>query len=270
MQSGVDLEELWSVGRGEINFREFRDRYRLDEQPTKAAMPPPAVQAPPSEAPTAAEKPKPPTGAVKAPPPDVELGSSRGTKDLDVRALIKPIGDIVPLLSAEKKVAAKKPMDDIVQSAAVDPHTKWRRLYRLGSQVELFVAVQQEEDQGAFTVTITTDAAFPFVLHWGVSETGKGRDWQAPSEDLFPPYLTEYSEDKKAADTIFGDCQDEECDMELVGTKVPLQRAKLKIPWDAGISNVLFVLRSADRSRWYKDGHGNFVVPLPGNPPSDM
>lgn len=264
LYDGVELDELWRVGRGEMNFREFRQRHRLDEPPTVIEPPKAVVETPP---PVIKEKPKEVKEAPPPPPPptDVELGASRGLKDLDARALIKPTEDAVPLLSAEKKISTEKPMDYIVQNAAIDPATKWRRLYNLGSQTELFVSVSQQEEEGMFNVTITTDAAFPFVLHWGVGKIGYGRKWTPPSEDLFPPHLTEISDDKKAADTIFGDCQDEECDIELIGARVPLQRTKLRIPWDAGISNLLFVLRSADRSRWYKDGHSNFVVPLPGN-----
>ena len=269
----MSLDELWKVGRGEVDFREFRKQQRLDEPSSPVAVVEAPTAAPPSPPPPPkVKKEKQPPAAVRGEPPpspppaaakDVELGTSRGLKDLDVRALIKP--SEVPLLSEEKKTAKEKPMDYIVQNAAVDPNTKWRRLYNLGSHVELFVSVNQSEEQGPYTVSITTDAAFPFVLHWGVSKTGKGRDWNAPAAELLPPHLTEVTEDKRAAETIFGDCQEEECDVELIGSRVPLQRAKLIVPWDAGVSNVLFVLRSADRSMWYKDGHGNFVVPLPGH-----
>ena len=265
MYDGVELEELWRVGRGEVNFGEFRQKYGLDVA-TPPPPPPVATTAPPP--PVVEEKPREEVAEKLPPPPpapvDVEIGTSQGLKGLDVRSLIKPSPVDVPLLSEEKKKEKEKPMDYIVQNAAVDSTTKWRRVYNLGSQSEIFVSVNQEVEQGPFVVTFTSDAAFPLILHWGVGKTGRGRNWEAPSEDLFPVYLTEMTEDKKAAETALGDCHDDECDIELIGAKVPLQRARVKIPWDAGISNVLFVLRSADRSRWYKDGHNNFTVPLPG------
>eukprot|EP00210_Caulerpa_lentillifera_P004353 g4151.t1 len=274
LQEGLSLDEIWRVGRGEIDFKEFRNTHALDRK-VKASIPAPVAPPPsppikerkqrrkktvePPPAPPVEDKTSPSTTA------DIQLGESRGLKELDALKLIKPVEqEGVPLLSVEKTKSVEKPMDFIVQKAALDPSTKWRRLYNLGSQMEVFVSVQQPHEQAPFLVTITTDAAFPFVLHWGVARAGEGRDWQAPAPELYPSYLTSTTDDKRAAETILGDCNDEECDVELIGAKVPLQRTKLEIPWDAGVSNVLFVLRSADRSCWYKDGHGNFVIPLPG------
>lgn len=270
LHDGVSLDEIWRVGRGEVDFKEFRNTHSLDRKPVAPppVVPPPVVEKPKPVQKKAVEAPPPPPvekKASKAPTPDVQLGESRGLKELDALKLIKPIEEEgVPLLSLEKTKSVEKPLDYIVQEAALDSKTKWRRLYNLGSQTEVFVSVKQEQEEGPFQVTITTDAAFPFVLHWGVAKAGQGHEWQAPPPELYPSLLTSTTDDKRAAETIFGDCHDEECDVELIGAKVPLQRTQVEIPWDAGVSNLLFVLRSADRSCWYKDGHGNFIVPLPG------
>lgn len=269
LHNGITLDELWRVGRGEVDFRVFREQNHLDvEAPQDVVVetPPPPPEPVQEEKHVEVEKEQRKETKPKEASPDVKLGTSTKPKDVDIISLIKPAMEEVPLLSAEKAKTKEKPMDYIVQNAAVDPTTKWRRLYNLGSHTELFVSVKQEEEQGEFIVDITTDAAFPFILHWGIAKTNQQREWQPPPEELFPP-LTTMSEDRKAADTAFAECTEEECDLELVESRVPLQRAKIRIPWDAGVSNVLFVLRSADRSRWYKDGHGNFVVPLPGTIP---
>lgn len=50
-----------------------------------------------------------------------------------------------------------------------------------------------------------------------------------------------------------------------VGAEVPLQRTRMQIPFDADIGAIQFVLRSDDKTRWWKDGSGNFLVPIPGD-----
>jgi hypothetical protein len=53
-----------------------------------------------------------------------------------------------------------------------------------------------------------------------------------------------------AAETPFGFCTDDECDVEFGGAKVPLQRLALQLPAGHGLSGVTFVVRSADGERW--------------------
>lgn len=43
---------------------------------------------------------------------------------------------------------------------------------------------------------------------------------------------------------------------------VPLQELQFTVPPDGNVSALQFVLRSSDRSAWYRDGSGNFFVPL--------
>lgn len=52
-----------------------------------------------------------------------------------------------------------------------------------------------------------------------------------------------------AAETPFGFCTDDECDVEFGGAKVPLQRLVLQLPAGHGLSGVTFVVRSADGER---------------------
>lgn len=67
-----------------------------------------------------------------------------------------------------------RPLDYLVQRAAVDGSTQWRRCYQLGSKAELLVVVSRPEGegQGPIKVTLTTDAAAQVVLHWGVCKPG--------------------------------------------------------------------------------------------------
>lgn len=76
-----------------------------------------------------------------------------------------------PVLSAERSVV-EKPLEFLVQRFAVDPSTKWRRTYPLGSKAELLVVVRQEE-AGATRVDLVTDIASDVVLHWGVCPPGE-------------------------------------------------------------------------------------------------
>lgn len=46
---------------------------------------------------------------------------------------------------------------------------------------------------------------------------------------------------------------------------MPLQRITVFLPPDHTVAGISFVLRSADRTMWYKDaGGGDFFVPVPG------
>lgn len=47
-----------------------------------------------------------------------------------------------------------------------------------------------------------------------------------------------------ACETDFANCEDEECDVEIAGAKVPLQRIQLTIPQGAqDVGGITFVLR---------------------------
>lgn len=60
-------------------------------------------------------------------------------------------------------------------------------------------------------------------------------------------------------ETPFGDCKDEECDVEFLGSKVPLQRVIMHVPEGLDVSALTFVLRS--EVRWHD-------AAVPGRMPS--
>ena len=88
------------------------------------------------------------------------------------------------------------------------------------------------------------------------------RDWIIPPEELWPDKTTVAG--KTATDTGMLDCDDDECDVEISGAAVPLQRITILLPPDHTVAGLSFVLRSSDSTMWYKDAGGNFFVPVPG------
>jgi alpha-glucan, water dikinase len=67
----------------------------------------------------------------------------------------------------------------------------------------------------------------------------------------------------EALETPFLDCtEDGFCTPGAEAAKVPLQQLCISVPKDADVANIQFVLRSADRSKWYRDGASNFSVPI--------
>jgi hypothetical protein len=81
---------------------------------------------------------------------------------------------VVPSLSQEKRSKRAKPLEYLVQRAAVDPATCWRRVYQLGSKAELLVVVKQPEGlEGPSYVSMITDTASEVVLHWGYCKPGE-------------------------------------------------------------------------------------------------
>ena len=80
----------------------------------------------------------------------------------------------VPTLSQEKRSKQAKPLEYLVQRAAVDPATCWRRVYQLGSKAELLVVVKQPEGlEGPTYISMITDTAADVVLHWGYCKPGE-------------------------------------------------------------------------------------------------
>lgn len=64
------------------------------------------------------------------------------------------------------------------------------------------------------------------VLHWGSCKVGT-RDWSMPEPDIFPEGSVVMH---KAVETPFLNCDDDECDVEISGAKVPLQRITITLP----------------------------------------
>lgn len=242
-----------------LTLQEIESRLR---NPSKAAgAPPAATPAAPPPAPAAA----PPTQSAPPPPPAaaapaVEVGKSLGTATRNPLQMIKK--QQVPQLSSEKSTRVEKPLEFLVQRAAVDERTRWRRVYQLGSRSELLAIVRQEQEGAPVTVSIITDTATRVVLHWAITAPGS-RDWRHPSEKLWPAGTKEV-EAGPACESLFEECDDDECDVEVLGSKVPLQRITLTIPADEAVSGLTFVIRSEDGTRWYKDANSNFFVPIPG------
>jgi hypothetical protein len=84
-----------------------------------------------------------------------------------------------------------------LQAAALDPGTRFRRLYALPDGAELLAVVTQAHheavngsgngtrgDSEEVVVALTTDAPNDIVLHWGVGTT-QNRSWQLPPADIW-------------------------------------------------------------------------------------
>lgn len=76
------------------------------------------------------------------------------------------------MLSAEKPGRREMPLDFLVERFALDPTTKWRRVYALGDKSEMLVVVRQEHSDAPVRVDFLTDLAAQLVLHWGVCKPG--------------------------------------------------------------------------------------------------
>ncbi|GAX78330.1 hypothetical protein CEUSTIGMA_g5772.t1 [Chlamydomonas eustigma] len=218
--------------------------------------------------------------AVTAPPAKVQpqsakigqpLGGVRNRNPLDLikrRPAVESAQGGAPVLSAEKSEApAEKPLDYLVQRFAVDSATKWRRTYAVGGKSELLAVVRQESETMPVRVDLITDMASEVLLHWAITKPGS-RDWQLPPEELWPDRTRVAG--KTATDTEMLNCDDDECDVEILGAKVPLQRVTIYLPPDHTVAGITFVLRSSDGTMWYKDAGGNFFVPVPGKLAPDL
>jgi len=170
----------------------------------------------------------------------------------------------VPLLSADKDKKRESALEPLVQEAAVNDTVKFRRVFPMGNMAGLLAVVSQEADDKPVIVELTTDTADKVVLHWGVSPLGRRNDWLQPEEDILPEDSVRI-ENGIAAETTFTRCDEEECNVEVGGAKVPLQRVSIELPPSHGLVGLQFVIRSKDSTRWWKDGNSNFVVRVPGS-----
>ncbi|MEW5309696.1 MAG: hypothetical protein WDW38_001561 [Sanguina aurantia] len=176
--------------------------------------------------------------------------------------MIKERPNPPPVLSADKALVPVRPMEFLVQRFAVDPATKWRRVFSLGGKSEMLAVVRQESRTSPIRMDLLTDNAADMILHWGVQPPAS-RDWLMADQGLWPGNTR--TAGHIACETPFGSCSDpEECDVEdLGGGKVPLQRVTITLPADHTLGALCFVMHSADSTMWYKDGSNNFTVPLP-------
>jgi len=199
---------------------ERREKDRRDEQARQRQQQQQAEAEAPSPPPAAAD-----ADADAAP---VSIGESSGLGAArDPLALIKPKSAAVPApssaapsLSEDKRRAAKaRPLDPVVQAAALDPSTRWRRTFPLGGKAQLLAVVKQRrarrqgaeavtdqsEADGDMVVTLITDAADELVLHWGASPAGAARKWARPPAAIRPAGTSETATGE-ACETGFASC----------------------------------------------------------------
>lgn len=69
-------------------------------------------------------------------------------------------------------------------------------------QAGLLVVVSQKGEDAPVHIEMTTDAADPVVLHWGVSPAGRRNDWIQPGKDILPEESVRI-ENGIAAETVF-------------------------------------------------------------------
>mmetsp|Transcript_19942 Transcript_19942/g.51852 ORF Transcript_19942/g.51852 Transcript_19942/m.51852 type:complete len:1521 (-) Transcript_19942:995-5557(-) len=199
--------------------------------------------------------------AKQAPPAaPSEVGKPLGAPKRNPLDLVKPQGQ-APVLSEGKSQKREMPLDFLEARWAIDPSTKWRRKYGLGNKSEMLVVVRQKEETDPIRVDFITDRADKLILHWGVSKPGS-RSWKLPPAEMRDEDSKEATE--LALESPFLECDDEdECDLEFMGAKVPLQRRTITLPADSWVGAISCVLRSADATMWYKDGGGDFLIPVP-------
>ena len=138
--------------------------------------------------------PPPSASAVAAPPAQqMEMGQAIVMPTKDPLSLIRKVMPVSPRLSEEKGVRKEKPLDFLVQSAALDETTKFRRVYELSDGSQLLSVVRQPELGADVTVQLTCDSPTKMVLHWGVGIGGKDRKWVLPSEQIWPATTTHHN-----------------------------------------------------------------------------
>ena len=131
----------------------------------------------------------------------------------------------------------------------------------MGSKAELLVTVKQSDPQNTdspIEVVLTSDAAADLTLHWGVKQSGRNSDWKRPSEALLPKGST-LIKDGIAAETPFTGCDEEECQVEIGGSAVPLQRTSVHLPQGHGLTGLVFVIRSQDGT-FFRLKTSNFLL----------
>jgi alpha-glucan,water dikinase len=262
LREGKTLQEVEAVLRGggdqggcaedqerERQERERRERKQREKQQqqeqekqqrNEAAAAAAAAAAAPAPAAAPANPPGPPASVIGE---SLGLGAAR-----DPLALIKPkspapgatpaalaaaaAAGAAPSLSEDKHRRQARPLDPVVQAAALDPSTRWRRTFQLpGGRAQLLAVVKQrrskrggkgkegEEEDGDMVVTLITDAADDVVLHWGASPAGNARKWARPPKTIRPGGTVETATGE-ACETAFGSCGRPGADGEEEGCRV--------------------------------------------------
>jgi alpha-glucan,water dikinase len=199
--------------------------------------------------------------------PVVVVGESIGMRERNPLDLINKYSTPNAPHLAEKAAPRETPLSPLLASAQEDESCVWHRVYALGSKSEMLVAVKRIDpgmgDDSPIEVVLTTDAASDMILHWGVKKSGRSGDWKRPDENFLPKGSV-LLKDGIAAETEFTRCDEEECQVEIGGAVVPLQRTEVVLPSGHGLSALTFVIRSGDGTRWWNDGGSNFAAPVPG------
>ncbi|GAB4820070.1 hypothetical protein N2152v2_007116 [Parachlorella kessleri] len=227
------------------------------EKELKAPAPAPAPAAAPHQQQAAA-----PAPAKARPPAQPVVGKSLGMRSRNPLDLIHRVSD-APLMK-DAKPAKDTPLTPLLRAARSNENTVWDRLYSVGEDSELLVTVEQADRRNKdspVTVRITSTLPEPPVLHWGVRRAGRNDDWVKPSDGILPYGSTV---EGIAADSPFSSCKDKDIDGYKGSWDQPLSRVTLQLPNGHGLTSLIFVLKNEDGSSWWKDGSGNFTVPLPG------
>ena len=220
-----------------------------------------------------------------------------GVPSLDPLSLIKAApsssssSSSSPSSSPLTPAAHTRPLDPLEDAASRDEACVWHRAFGLGGGYTLLAAVRLPPPPPppppsgnsppppasfASRVTLTTDLPDAVTLHWGVRPSrkarkrrgkgGDGSDWLPPPEALLPRGSAE-APGGGAAETPLSACADEDClAANVAGDPVKLRRVDIDVPAsveEAGdVAALVFVLRADDGTKWWRDGGGNFVVPL--------
>ena len=204
-----------------------------------------------------------------------------GVPSLDPLSLIKGSPRSSSSSSPLTPAAHACPLAPLEDAASRDEACVWHRAFGLGGGYTLLAAVRLPSEEKATSsfasrITLTTDLPDAVSLHWGVRPSRKarrrsgkgGKDWLPPPEALTPlPAGSAIVPGGGAAETPFAACTEDDClSANVSGDPVRLRRVSIDVPSsveDSGdVAALVFVLRADDKTRWWRDGGGDFTVPL--------
>jgi len=266
-----------------------------EEEKKKEQQEPPSPPPPPAKA---EEKAAPEEGQQQGASSDAAAAATLGAPadgvpSLDPLSLIKGTSSSPRSSSSSSSpltpVAHACPLAPLEDAASRDEACVWHRAFGLGGGYTLLAAVrvppplEAEESSAsalpaglAARITLTTDLPDPVSLHWGVRPSrkarrgnrgGKGGDWLPPPAALLPAGSAE-APGGGAAETPLRPCADADClAANVSGDPVRLRRVSVDVPLSLEQSGdvpaaLVFVLRADDGTKWWRDGGGNFAVPL--------
>ncbi|KAK2077624.1 hypothetical protein QBZ16_004470 [Prototheca wickerhamii] len=198
-----------------------------------------------------------------------ELGPSRGGRRIDPLRLVNPPAP-APLLTERRVSAAETPLAPLIAAASSDDRVLWSRVYNLGDGAQLLAVVRGAGEDAPLEVELVSDCEAALVMHWGVRPRGAGHGaWSPPPAALVEGCGARLLSGGGAAELLFSTGPEQGSVQSMDDEELPLQRCRLLVDADSDVAAFAFVLRSADGSRWWRDGGGNFGVPLPGRGGAD-